>query len=271
MRDLFLLECDFEYAMWIVSGFIDNRKYNDKFTWLIGDGSNGKSVLLDVLAKTLSNFTLELPSKFFSNDTQTFNGAAPALLRLKDCKIAILAEPEKKNMLGSMVKRVCGNDRFSTRQMYSSKILTFKYQCKFLPAANSIPTFDEVDAGLLRRIQVLNFSTKFVEHPAAQHERPLVADLDKKYDNAEFHCAFFNLLAFYHKKYHCEPSAQKPEIPENAKIIIKMVSCENQTFGCYVNGRLSYSNEQCVLKIQDVIESYCSAKELSIPNKRLKQ
>jgi phage/plasmid-associated DNA primase len=113
-----------------------------------GSGQNGKTLFCSLLSKTLDVFTKTLPSKFFSKDKDEMGSANPAIINLRNKRLAIVSEANGGEYKAELVKRMTGKDEVSSRKLYSNNIETFAIFTKYIILINDIPTFSANDDAL---------------------------------------------------------------------------------------------------------------------------
>lgn len=140
-------------------------------TVLHGSGGNGKSVLNDVLFKTLDcqygQMINSWDSKFMDDnrkDNEATNSATPELAKLVDCNIGIINETKKSMVFGQEFKK--WNDtchKFSYRQLHCAPS-TARLITSFIMSTNHFPQFPVEDA-YIRRIKPVPMWVKFKDEP----------------------------------------------------------------------------------------------------------
>ena len=124
--------------------------------FLVGSGSNGKSVFINTLSslcgdENVSNISLNL----LTNEIY--------LLDLFGKMINVSSEtPNKKFVNTDLVKAVTAGDYVTGRELYK-KPFKFKSFAKHFLAMNKLPNIDDNTHGMWRRIYVINFPRKFEE------------------------------------------------------------------------------------------------------------
>lgn len=196
--DLFQNHEEREYTLSVLASLLDSSLPNDNLIIFKGHGSNGKSLLVRLLSKTLGPFSTSLSSSFFNQDPTVTNGPSPTMSDLEFKKVAFVAEPSINSLKTNIIKRLCGNDEVSSRGLFCNNVKTFKISTKFIIAMNNMPTFSNADEALWRRLLILNFSTKFVENPRKCNEKKIIFNLYETIETSkEILNAFFNLLLTY--------------------------------------------------------------------------
>lgn len=131
------------------------------FFLMLGGGSNGKSVFLNVLRKLLGEYASTTDFNTFS---QRRNGTIrDDLAKLKGHRLALCSEIEAGERLAEgVVKQVTGGDEISVRELYG-KLFEYQPQYKILLATNHLPAIVGTGNGIWRRVQVVPFDVTFGE------------------------------------------------------------------------------------------------------------
>jgi len=190
-------------------------KEQTAFIWY-GSGRNGKSTVISLLKKVLGKFYGELPEHLIINkESSRFkdsDSVSPAVIKLKDSRVAILTETKKAEEINDkIVKRITGGEVLEGRSLF--KDITY-FQPKFKPVicSNFKPKVDIQDYALMRRMVLFPFNAKFVEKPVHPNEYTVDKDLTSKL-NKEYLNAFFTWL--------CEGAEQyyKSGLPERTQLM----------------------------------------------------
>lgn len=201
-------------------------------------GGNGKSTITDLLLKALGDYACVSPVTLITSKRESANSANSALANIINKRAVIMQEPESNEMIqAGVMKALTGGDRISTRELHSSQI-EFKPQAKFFMCCNKIPTID-IDGGVLRRIKITEFVSRFVEDPKTNemgiYEFKIDKDLKSKLDN--YKSVFMCILIDFYKLYRKEglipplPVLQVTKKYENDNNIIKQFIDENLKVG----------------------------------------
>lgn len=148
------LHCLIAFASILLGG----NKYQ-KFYMLIGDGSNGKSTLINLVKKALGDYACNIDISSLVNKKKN-NNSTSDLPKTIGCRILITNESEATDRLNtSFIKNMTGDEEITEREVFS-KSVTFKP--KFVPflLTNNLPRLN-LDAAIARRIQVISFSHRF--------------------------------------------------------------------------------------------------------------
>lgn len=119
--------------------------------FFVGDGSNGKSKLCDVIRTLFGN------SKFCSSMAIERLTTRPfSIPHLIGKRLNISHEEESKYMRSDTFKALISGDSV-TGEYKGGDTFDFQPRTKFLFASNQLPTFDYINKGLIRRINIIPF------------------------------------------------------------------------------------------------------------------
>lgn len=130
-----------------------------KMTLLVGEGSNGKSVLLEVIKRVLGGYatTLDLSALL----GKALGGASPEVASLRGVRFAGAAEMRTDSMFNeAAVKRLTGSDEIVSRYLYGNPF-RFSPTHKIWLAVNALPNVRDVTNGLWRRLIIVRFDVAF--------------------------------------------------------------------------------------------------------------
>lgn len=204
-------------------------------------GGNGKSTIMDLLLKSLGDYGCVSPVSLFTAKRESSNSANSALANIRNKRVVIMQEPESNEMIqAGVMKALTGGDRISTRELHSSQ-MEFKPHAKFFMCCNKIPAMSDLDGGVIRRLKITEFISRFVDEPNSEnikngiYEFKIDKDLKSKLDS--YKSVFMNILLNYYKIYKeeglspPEPVLQVTKKYENDNNIIKQFIDENICIG----------------------------------------
>jgi len=204
-------------------------------------GGNGKSTIMDLLLKALGDYACVSPVTLVTAKRESANSANSALANIRNKRAVIMQEPESNEMIqAGAMKALTGGDRISTRELHSSQ-MEFKPHAKFFMCCNKIPAISDLDGGVIRRLKITEFVSRFVEEPNPEnlkngiYEFKIDKDLKSKLD--AYKSVFMNILIYYYKIYKeeglipPEPVMQVTKKYENDNNIIKQFIDENIVHG----------------------------------------
>lgn len=204
-------------------------------------GGNGKSTITDLLLKALGEYACVSPVTLVTTKRESANSANSALANIRNKRAVIMQEPESNEMIQSgIMKALTGGDRISTRELHSSQ-MEFKPHAKFFMCCNKIPAISDIDGGVMRRLKITEFVSRFVEEPDLNniangiYEFKIDKDLKSKLDF--YKTVFMCILLDYYKLYKedgltpPEPVLKVTKKYENDNNIIKQFIDENLILG----------------------------------------
>jgi len=155
---------------------------NQTFNMYIGVGSNGKSVLMNLMEKVLGQYKGDVPTTLVTEKRGKVGGCTPEIVQLKGIRYAVMQEPSKGDVIneGMMKQLTSGKDPVTGRAPYMTKTLSFIPQFKLAVACNALMGVKANDHGTWRRIRVVPFKALFTETPVDDDpEKPYQYKLDK--------------------------------------------------------------------------------------------
>jgi P4 family phage/plasmid primase-like protien len=172
---------DLNKYMWdhLSSCLIGTNK-NQTFNVYHGSGSNGKSLLADLMSYTLGDYKGTVPITLVSESRNKIGGTSDEVLKLKGVRYAVMQEPTKGVKLNEgVMKELTGGDPLQARGLYSESEI-FEPQFKLVVCTNNLFDIDSNDDGTWRRIRKCTFPAKFVdEGEYYEDETPYVFKKDK--------------------------------------------------------------------------------------------
>ena len=137
---------------------------------LIGEGANGKSVLLKVLEAVVGHEnTSHIEIAFLNQDFQRLKLFGSLVNICNDMHTDVSGTE-------SYLKAIVSGDPINGCKKYKD-FVDFSPYCKMVFSANRMPTAREIDAALIRRFCFITFPVKFVDNPKAENERQKVDNI----------------------------------------------------------------------------------------------
>ena len=155
---------DLNRYMWdhLASCLIGTNK-NQTFHVYHGSGSNGKSLLVDLMSATLGDYKGTVPITLVTDVRGKIGGTSDEVLKLKGVRYAVMQEPSKGVKLNEgIMKELTGGDPIQARGLYSESEI-FTPQFKLAVGTNNLFDVDSNDDGTWRRIRKCPFQSKFVD------------------------------------------------------------------------------------------------------------
>ncbi|MCK4676770.1 MAG: hypothetical protein KAT48_01445 [Bacteroidales bacterium] len=142
-----------------------------KALYLLGNGSNGKSIIIKVLQRILSkrNYTSielhELANKHY-------------VIKLQNKLLNVCSEVDKSILKTDIFKKIVSGDSLTGDKKFKDTI-TFDPYCKLIFAANDLPASSDKSHGYFRRLIILKFNNIF---EGKKQDKDLIKTLYKEID-----------------------------------------------------------------------------------------
>lgn len=171
MAKLFPREQQRIYMWEHLASIILGVNLSQKMHIYIGSGSNGKSVLTDLLSQCLGDYYAVVPISLISQARQKQGSASPDIVALKGLRMAVMQEPSKNDQIndGAMKELTSGVEPIKGRPMYGMPI-SFIPQAKIVVCSNNFMKVQSQDHGTWRRIAVVDFESRFCDDPIDDDE-----------------------------------------------------------------------------------------------------
>ena len=167
--------------MWnhLASCLIGTNK-NQTFNVYHGSGSNGKSMLTDLMTHTLGDYKGTVPITLVTEKRNAIGGTSSEIIQLKGIRYAVMQEPSKGVKLNEgIMKELTGGDPIQGRALYCESE-TFEPQFNLVVCTNNLFDIESNDDGTWRRIRKCDFVSKFLaDDEPHTDETPYIFDKDK--------------------------------------------------------------------------------------------
>jgi P4 family phage/plasmid primase-like protien len=136
---------------------------NQTFNVYHGSGSNGKSIIADLMAVTLGEYKGTVPITLVTDVRGKIGGTSDEVLKLKGVRYAVMQEPSKDTKLNEgIMKELTGGDPIQARGLYSESEI-FEPQFSLVVCTNNLFDIQSNDDGTWRRIRKCDFMSKFID------------------------------------------------------------------------------------------------------------
>jgi P4 family phage/plasmid primase-like protien len=188
------------YFLTYFASCLQGHNAEEKIRIWNGQGSNGKSKILELFVHALGNYSIKFPITMLTGKRAASNAATPEMARAKGKRFGYLEEPsEGEKIDAGYLKELTGGDKITARPLHKDPI-DFKPQFKLALLCNEIPKVPPNDSGTWRRMEVIEFKSRFCENPKEANEFPIDKQLSEKLKNWKE--LFMSLLLdVYYEKY----------------------------------------------------------------------
>lgn len=169
-----------EYMLQQFSRIMNADLPNTLMYILTGVGSNGKSILINLLNHTFNNFSNKIKVTLLTHtNNSNSNNADPEMYKLKNLRLAYFAEPNMSDKLNGMViKDLTGGEEISARQLRQASE-SFKIRAKMILTCNYVPEIDEASNAMWRRLNIIHLTSDFVDNPIKKNQFKIDYDLEE--------------------------------------------------------------------------------------------
>jgi P4 family phage/plasmid primase-like protien len=163
MKQLFPIESLNQYMWEHLSSCLIGTNMNQTFNIYCGSGSNGKSLLTDLMSHTLGEYKGTVPITLVTEKRGNIGGTSSEVMQLKGIRYAVMQEPSKDSKINEgVMKELTGGDPIQGRALYCDSEI-FEPQFKLVVCTNSLFEFGSNDDGTWRRIRKCDFVSKFID------------------------------------------------------------------------------------------------------------
>ncbi len=147
---------------------------------IVTHNSNGKSKMLELFVHCLGMYSIKFPVTMLTGKRAASNACTPEMVRAKGKRFGYLEEPsENERIDAGFLKELTGGDKITARGLHKEPI-DFKPQFKLALLCNEIPKVPPNDSGTWRRMEVIEFKSRFCDNPKQSHEFPIDKYLSEK-------------------------------------------------------------------------------------------
>jgi P4 family phage/plasmid primase-like protien len=157
--------------------------YNQKFNIYTGEGSNGKSKLVELMSNAFGDYKATVPITMVTRKRGNIGGVSPEVAQLIGIRYAVMQEPSKGDQIDEgTLKELTGGDTIQARALFKDTI-SFIPQFKLIVCTNVMFDIKSNDDGTWRRFAVCDFMSKFCENPKTDDpDKPYQYLIDKRLD-----------------------------------------------------------------------------------------
>lgn len=162
MEQLFPVKSLNRYMWDHLSSVLIGENINQTFNIYRGNGSNGKSLLTDLMTFTLGEYAGTVPVTLVTEKRVGVGGTSSEVMQLKGVRYAVMQEPSKDAKINEgMLKQLTGDSSMTARALYCESE-KFSIQFHLVVCTNTLFEIVSNDDGTWRRIRIVEFMSKFV-------------------------------------------------------------------------------------------------------------
>lgn len=180
MQQLFPQEGLCRYMWDHLSASLIGAKKEHAFNIYRGSGSNGKSILTDLMSQALGEYKGTVPITLVTEKRGTIGGTSSEIIQLKGVRYAVMQEPSKDAVINEgILKELTGGDPIQARALYSDSEI-FEPQFSLVVCTNALFEIKSNDDGTWRRMKLIDYMSKFIsEGETHTDDTPYVFPKDK--------------------------------------------------------------------------------------------
>jgi P4 family phage/plasmid primase-like protien len=127
-----------------------------------GSGSNGKSILTELMSQALGEYKGTVPITLVTEKRNAIGGTSSEIIQLKGVRYAVMQEPSKDAVINEgIMKELTGGDPIQARALFCSSEI-FIPQFSLVVCTNALFEIKSNDDGTWRRMKLVDFISKFV-------------------------------------------------------------------------------------------------------------
>jgi P4 family phage/plasmid primase-like protien len=192
------------YVQRLLASCLEGTNREQCYYTFIGEGSNGKSVLINLCEITFGDYFTSLQTTVLTRKRPESGSANPEIIVIKNKRFISMQEPDEKEPINtSRMKQFSGEDLIEARGLYQDQ-QKFRATGKLFMMTNKLPPINSMDYGTWRRVRAVPFKSKFVSPDHPDWGKPNHFLKDKEYEKKLHPCreVFFSwLVHLYETEY----------------------------------------------------------------------
>lgn len=240
----------------------------EKFFILTGSGSNGKSLLFDLIKSSLGDYYMSCPITMITRKRGVSNETSPEKVRMKGKRCGVFQETDDGDKMNvGIMKEFTGGDTVLVRDLYkgSKEMLEYKPQMHYFLTCNVLPIIPSMDEGTWRRLVKIDFNSKFVNNPQKSNEYKINTNL--KQEILLWSEDFLSYLIYIYET-HCY-NHNYIEEPIEISLSTNEYKNENDIYTEFTKNNLDVTTDNSILLFTEIWNLFKIWHKESYPNKGL--
>lgn len=198
-----------KFLSYCLSGDIRHQKVH----FFSGEGSNGKSLLLELMRKVMGEYSTTIPITILVQKRPNADNANPHMYKAINSRLTIFNEPDMDDEINSgIIKELSGGEKIVARGLYKDPV-EFLPQFKMVILCNVLPKLHKQSGyAEWRRLCNIKFESKFVDIPDPENGNEYKKDESLSNNFEEWKGEFMLILLEYYNKYQNEGLTEISEI-----------------------------------------------------------
>jgi len=224
-----------EYVITLLSSCLEGANKEQKFYVMQGPGSNGKSMIENLMEATFGDYGTSMSTTVFTRKKPDSGSANPDIVTVKCRRYIHMGEPDDMEKINTAImKQYSGGDRVTARGLFEDQD-KFVITGKIFMSCNDLPTVSKMDNGTWRRIRVIPHVAIFKDagDPLINPEKYIYEkDLDLENKLKKLRTPFLSLLVHYYDTRYLVHGLREPDCVSAASNRYKE---ENDIFMMFFN------------------------------------
>lgn len=211
-----------DYTFRFLSSCLSGEVREEKFYFWTGSGSNGKSKIVELIEHAMGDYSKLMDVSYITNKRGSSAAASPELERIRYARFVWMSEPDKDDQVFvGKLKQITGGDKMSSRGLFK-EASDFKPQFKIILMCNDLPKLANIDGGVIRRIEVVDFPSKFVANPRPTANNPHQYKMDLQLGEKlkQWNLLFLVKLLGYYRLYDTEGTKAPESVTKATEVYL---------------------------------------------------
>jgi len=190
IRSMFKTDEMYEYLIDVLSMSMFGKNLHQEFYIFNGGGSNGKSVLMNLLLLSFGDYCAKVNATTFTKESRGANETSE-LHACKASRLVCVEEPnENDKLISSRLKEYSGDTIIKTRGLHENAF-SFSVMFCMIFYCNQLCELSKIDNAVGRRLRLLNFPYKFCDNPVGDNEKLADMTWGTKLNNKDENCIYY--------------------------------------------------------------------------------
>ena len=239
-----------EYVLLRLATYLEGYNKDQKFNIWTGVGGNGKSKLEELFIAGFGEYCIKFNISLLTQKRAASNACTPEIAMSKGKRFAYFEEPNPNEKINiGLMKEFTGGDKIKARTLYKEPE-EFIPQFKLLLLCNHLPSVPPDDEGTWRRLEVVEFKSRFVKNPSGPNEYPRDTNLSEKI--SLWKETFMGLLLNYYKKY----KKNGLNVPEDVNKFTQAYQRNCDIYIEFLDETIEEGNEDDIISIGDLHDDF---------------
>jgi len=190
IRSMFKTDEMYDYLIDVLSMSMFGKNLHQEFYIFNGRGSNGKSVLMNLLLLSFGDYCEKINATAFTKESRGANETSE-LHACKASRLVCVEEPkEDEKLISSRLKEYSGDTIIKTRGLHENAF-SFTVMFCMIFYCNQLCELSKIDNAVGRRLRLLNFPFKFCDEPVGDNEKLADMSWGTKLNNEHEDCIYY--------------------------------------------------------------------------------